>query len=141
MLIGIEGLISCRLHHRDGSAASTTAQQTHAPVPNELISMFLYLTTTGRRTGLAREIEIWFTELGGHFYIIAEHGERANWVRNIQANPHVHVRVGDRRFEGTARLVADEREPELARAVKALSDVKYGWSDGLIVEIRSDTTG
>ena len=103
--------------------------------------MFLYLTTTGRRTGLAREIEIWFTELGGHFYIIAEHGERANWVRNIQANPHVHVRVGDRRFEGTARLVVDEREPELARAVKALSDVKYGWSDGLIVEIRGDTTG
>ena len=98
--------------------------------------MFLYLTTTGRRTGIAREIEIWFTELGGHFYIIAEHGERANWVRNIGTNPRVHVRVGDRRFEGSARLVADEREPELARAVKALSDVKYGWSDGLIVEIR-----
>jgi deazaflavin-dependent oxidoreductase (nitroreductase family) len=103
--------------------------------------MFLYLTTTGHRTGVAREIEIWFTELGGHFYIIAEHGERANWVRNIQANPLVHVRVGDRRFEGTARLVADEREPELARAVKALSDAKYGWSDGLIVEIGGDTTG
>jgi hypothetical protein len=35
----------------------------------------------------------------------------------------------------------DDREPELARAVKALSDVKDGWSDGLIVEIRGDTTG
>jgi len=103
--------------------------------------MFLYLTTTGRRTGIAREIEIWFTELGGRFYIIAEHGERANWVRNILANPRVHVRVGDRRFEGTARLVADEREPELARAVKALSDAKYGWSDGLIVEITADSAG
>jgi hypothetical protein len=54
--------------------------QTRAPSANELISMFLYLTTTGRRTGVAREIEIWFTELGGHFYIIAEHGERATWV-------------------------------------------------------------
>ena len=59
--------------------------------------MFLYLTTTGRRSGIAREIEIWFTELGGHFYIIAEHGERANWLRNIRTNPRVHVRVGDRR--------------------------------------------
>jgi deazaflavin-dependent oxidoreductase (nitroreductase family) len=103
--------------------------------------MFLYLTTTGRRTGSAREIEIWFTERGGHFYIIAEHGERANWVRNIRANPRVHVRVGDRRLKGTARLVADEREPELARVVKALSDVKYGWSDGLIVEITADSAG
>lgn len=88
--------------------------------------MFLYLTTTGRRTGSAREIEIWFTERGGHFYIIAEHGERANWVRNIRANPRVHVRVGDRRFEGTARLVADEREPELARVVKAQT-VRFPW--------------
>jgi len=55
--------------------------------------MFLYLTTTGRRTGLAREIEIWFTERGRRFYLIAEHGEGANWVRNVQANPRVTVRV------------------------------------------------
>jgi len=39
--------------------------------------MFLYLTTVGRRTGLSREIEIWFTERDGRFYIIAEHRERA----------------------------------------------------------------
>jgi deazaflavin-dependent oxidoreductase (nitroreductase family) len=97
--------------------------------------MFLYLTTTGRRTGLPREIEIWFTERDGRCYLIAEHGEHANWVRNIRANPHVHVRLGDRRFEGTARIIDDDGEPELARAVKALSDAKYGWSDGLIVEI------
>jgi deazaflavin-dependent oxidoreductase (nitroreductase family) len=97
--------------------------------------MFLYLTTTGRRTGQPREIEIWFTERGGRFYIIAEHRERANWVRNIEANPRVHVRVGDRRFDATARIVDDERESELAEAVKVLSDAKYGWSNGLIVEI------
>jgi hypothetical protein len=30
--------------------------------------MYLYLTTTGRVTGQAREIEIWFTERDGHFY-------------------------------------------------------------------------
>ena len=97
--------------------------------------MFLYLTTTGRRTGLPREIEIWFTERDDRYYIIAEHVDRANWVRNICANPHVYVRVGDRRFEATARLIANEHEPQLARAVKALSDAKYGWSDGTIVEI------
>ena len=97
--------------------------------------MFLYLTTTGRRTGLPREIEIWFTERDGRFYLISEYPDRANWVRNIRANSHVHVRVGDRRFEGEARIVNDEREPDLAGVVKALSDVKYGWSDGAIVEI------
>src|SRR5262245_33735188 len=97
--------------------------------------MFLYLTTTGRRTGLPREIEIWFTERDGHYYLIAEHRERAHWVQNIQAQPHVHVRLGDERFGATARVVEDAHEPELASAVKALSDAKYSWSDGLIVEI------
>ena len=99
---------------------------------------YLYLTTTGRRTGLPREIEIWFTERDGRLYIIAEHGEHANWVRNIRANPHVRVRVGERQLNGTARLVDGEREPELAVAVKALSDAKYGWSNGWVVEISPD---
>jgi len=97
--------------------------------------MFLYLTTTGRRTGVPREIEIWFTERDGLFYVIAEHGEHANWVRNIRANPQVRVRIGDRQIAARARPVESGREPELAAAVKALSDAKYGWSDGLIVEI------
>ena len=99
--------------------------------------MFLYLMTTGRRTGLPREIEIWFTERGGNYYVIAEHRERAHWVQNIQAQPHVHVRLGDRKFDATARVVDDE--PELAAAVKALSEAKYGWSDGLVVEITPET--
>ena len=97
--------------------------------------MFLYLTTIGRRTGLPREIEIWFTERDGRFYVIAEHRQRANWVRNICADQKVDVRVGDRRFAARARVVEEDRESELAQSVKALSDAKYGWSDGLIVEI------
>jgi len=101
--------------------------------------MFLYLTTTGRRTGQPREIEIWFTERDGRYYLIAEHREQAHWVRNLQAQPTVQVRLGDRRFEATARVVEDAREPELATAVKALSDAKYKWSDGLIVELAPRT--
>ena len=97
--------------------------------------MFLYLTTTGRVSGLAREIEIWFTERDGRFYLIAENRDRTNWVRNIQAQPQVRVRVGDRQFDAAARVVDEAREPELAAAVKGLSDAKYGWSDGLVVEI------
>jgi len=97
--------------------------------------MFLYLTTTGRVTGKSREIEIWFTERNGRFYLIAEHRDRADWVRNIRARPHVKVRVGDHRFDATGRVVSDAAEPELTAAIKALSDAKYGWSDGLIVEL------
>ena len=97
--------------------------------------MFLYLTTTGRVSGQPREIEIWFTERDGRYYLIAEHRERADWVRNIQARAQVAVRVGDRQFDATGRIVREDREPELAAAVRTLSDAKYGWSDGLVVEL------
>ena len=35
----------------------------------------LYLTTIGRRTGLPREIEIWFIVYRGRFYLLAETGD------------------------------------------------------------------
>jgi deazaflavin-dependent oxidoreductase (nitroreductase family) len=96
--------------------------------------MYLYLTTTGRVTGQAREIEIWFAEHGGHFYLVAER-ERSNWVRNIRSQPQVKVRIGDAEFNAIARVVHNDREPRLAAAVKALFDAKYGWSNGFIVEL------
>ena len=97
--------------------------------------MYLYLTTTGRVTGQPREIEIWFTEHAGRFYLVAER-ESANWVRNIRSQPHVRVRAGNAVFKAIARIVRDDLEPHLGATVKALFDAKYGWSDGLIVELR-----
>jgi|SRR5581483_625719 len=102
--------------------------------------MFLYLTTIGRRSGVPREIEIWFTEREGRYYIIAEHRDRANWVRNIRADDRVRIRVGGRELAARARPVDDEREPALSAAIKSLSDAKYGWSDGLIVELTPEAT-
>jgi deazaflavin-dependent oxidoreductase (nitroreductase family) len=100
---------------------------------------FLYLTTTGRRSGRPREIEIWFTVRGGRYYVVAEHGETAQWVRNLRAEPRVRVRVGAEAFEGRARVVDPASEPELAAGVRAASERKYGWGDGLVVEVVPST--
>src|SRR2546427_8224549 len=48
---------------------------------------YLYLTTIGRVSGEPREIEIWFTEDTGRYYVIAELRERARWVQNLRADP------------------------------------------------------
>ncbi len=96
---------------------------------------FLYLTTTGRRSGLLREIEIWFTRRSGRYYVIAER-RRSQWVRNLLADPRVRVRVGRRRFTGRARVVDARAEPGLRRTVQARSREKYGWGEGLVVELR-----
>jgi len=100
-------------------------------------AQYLYLTTTGRLTGQEREIEIWFIEHDQRFYLMAEHRERAQWVRNIQVHPVVTIRVGERRLEGTARVIRDHDDPKLTSAVNALFDAKYGWSDGLVVQLEA----
>ena len=97
---------------------------------------YLYLTTRGRKTGLPREIEIWFTTHGGKYYVIAETRLRANWVQNILHEPQLAFRVGQEQFHGTGRVLDDASEPEQAQLIRSLSEQKYGWSDGLIVELR-----
>ena len=87
---------------------------------------YLYLTTRGRRTGRPREIEIWFTRRGGHYYLVAERRDRAHWVRNLMAHAEVTWRVGKRTLPARARVVDARVEPALARAVKTRSGKKYG---------------
>lgn len=96
---------------------------------------FLYLTTTGRRSGRPRQIEIWFTRHEGRYYLVAEHGRRSQWVQNLVAEPAVRVRVGARRFRAQARVVDYRAEPGLTREVRRRSEAKYGWGDGLVVEL------
>lgn len=99
---------------------------------------YLYLTTIGRRSGTPREIEIWFTRRNGCYYVIAEYAT-SHWVRNLKANSQVIVRVGGRRFPATARIVEAKAELRLHGAVQQLSREKYGWGDGLIVELKPET--
>jgi deazaflavin-dependent oxidoreductase (nitroreductase family) len=100
---------------------------------------FLYLTTRGRATGLPREIEIWFTELDGHFYVIAEFAT-SQWVQNLRVHPQAQVRVGEKTFAARARLLALKAHPQLHTAVQELSRKKYGWGDGLIVELTPENS-
>jgi deazaflavin-dependent oxidoreductase (nitroreductase family) len=101
----------------------------------------LYLTTVGRRTGLPREIEIWFIVCRERFYLFCEHGEAAGWVKNIRRDPHVSVRAGRRRFKALARVLDYDRERRLWDEVQAIADRKYGWGDGLPVEIAPTEKG
>ena len=95
----------------------------------------LYLTTIGRRTGLRRQIEIWFVVYRGRFYLFAETGEAAAWVKNIRNNPEVMVRIGERQIGATARVLDRKVDRKLWDEVAAIADRKYGWGEGLAVEI------
>jgi deazaflavin-dependent oxidoreductase (nitroreductase family) len=95
----------------------------------------LYLTTTGRRSGLPRTIEIWFTYHDGRLYLNAERRFAAQWVQNIVRQPHVGVRLKEHEFAGQARVLDPHRDGALWQTVAALSRQKYDWGEGLPVEI------
>jgi deazaflavin-dependent oxidoreductase (nitroreductase family) len=99
---------------------------------------YCYLTTTGRVSGEPREIEIWFGLRGDTIYMLSGGGDRSDWVRNLKKDPSVSVRLGERTFAGTARIVSEAGEEELARPLvhgKYASgpDHMAGWRDGALV--------
>ena len=84
---------------------------------------FCYLTTTGRVSGRAHTIEIWFALQGRTLYLLSGGGDRSDWVRNLSRDPAVTVRLGRRDaavLPGRARVVeAGSDEDELARRLVA----------------------
>jgi deazaflavin-dependent oxidoreductase (nitroreductase family) len=77
---------------------------------------FLYLTTVGRRTGQPHRIEIWFAAREGRLYLLSGGRDRADWVRNLQANPRVTVELAGESRVGVAHVVeAGSADDALAR--------------------------
>ena len=72
------------------------------------LPIVVILETRGRKSGQPRQIPVGKALDGDTLWIVAEHGERASYVRNIRADPHVRVRVGRRWRTGTAHVLADD---------------------------------
>jgi deazaflavin-dependent oxidoreductase (nitroreductase family) len=108
---------------------------TGASIQSVADQQVLHLTTIGRTTGLPREIEIWFVVSCERFYLFAETGEAAGWVKNIRRNPKVTVRITEWQIDATARVLDRQADSKLWDQVAAIADHKYGWGEGLPVEI------
>lgn len=89
---------------------------------------FCYLTTTGRRSGNPHTIEIWFGARDRTLYLLSGGGRRSDWVRNLEATPHVRVRIAGSEWAALARVVTDGDEEQLAR--RLLASKYQGWRDG-----------
>jgi deazaflavin-dependent oxidoreductase (nitroreductase family) len=66
------------------------------------------LETTGRTSGQPRRTPLGGRVVGDQFWFVSEFGEKSQYVRNIQADPRVRVRLRGRWRSGTAHLVPDD---------------------------------
>ncbi len=88
---------------------------------------YCYLTTRGRVTGDPHEIEIWFAREGDTLYLLAGGGEQSDWVRNLQRDSAVTVRIDDTTWPAHARVLQPDT-PEDQRA-RDLVHTKYVSAD------------
>jgi deazaflavin-dependent oxidoreductase (nitroreductase family) len=82
------------------------------PVPGTAV-----LETVGRRSGQPRQTPVTDGLDGDAFWIVAEHGQHAAYVRNIEAHPRVRVRVGRRWRSGSAHVLPDDDPRARLRAM------------------------
>ena len=73
------------------------------PAPGVVI-----LETTGRKSGQPRRTPVGKAIEGDTLWIVAEHGRKAGYVRNIEANPRVRVKVGRKWRDGTAKAMPED---------------------------------
>ena len=93
--------------------------------------LFCYVTTTGRRTGRPHRIEIWFAPgEASTIYVLSGGGDRADWVRNLMADPKVTVRIRAEEGDATARVIdAASDEDALARRLLLAKYQRPGQDD------------
>ncbi|MFF5534120.1 nitroreductase/quinone reductase family protein [Streptomyces cinerochromogenes] len=75
------------------------------------------LETTGRTSGLPRRTPVGGRRVGNSFWLVSEFGLRSQYVRNIQADPTVRVRIAGRWHHGTAHLLPDDDATARLRAL------------------------
>lgn len=73
-----------------------------------LLPGYAVIETRGRRTGRRRRTVVGVSRTGDNLWIVAEQGRHAGYVRNLEADPCVRVRLRGRWHSGTARVVADD---------------------------------
>jgi deazaflavin-dependent oxidoreductase (nitroreductase family) len=76
---------------------------------------YAVLETVGRKSGQPRRTPVGDGLDGDTFWIVSEHGPRAAYVRNLEANPRVRVRVRGKWRTGSAVTLPDDDPRERQR--------------------------
>lgn len=98
-----------------------------AVVWSGLVPGYALIETVGRRTGRRRRTVVGVNRARDHVWIVAEHGRHAGYVRNLEAEPRVRLRLRGRWVDGVAhvddeddaqRRLDDFRQPGHAQVVR-----------------------
>ena len=96
------------------------------------------LETIGRRSGEPRRTPVGDGLDGDTFWIVTEHGWRAAYVKNIEAEPRVRVKVGRRWRTGTAHPLPDDDARARQRTMRRVNAAMVRAMGTELLTIRID---
>jgi deazaflavin-dependent oxidoreductase (nitroreductase family) len=96
------------------------------------------LETTGRKSGQPRRTPLGGRLIGNQFWFVSEFGDRSQYVRNIQANPRVRLRLHGQWHGGTAHLMPDDDPHERLRSLPRLNSLGVRTAGTNLLTLRVD---
>ena len=117
------------------------------PVVRRLLERGLFpkshalLETTGRTSGQPRRVPLGNGLRGDKFWIVTEHGRNADYVKNIEKDPRVRVKVGRQWYGGTAHILPDDNPKQRMRMLgRPANDafVRLVGTEQLVVRVDLD---
>ena len=96
---------------------TTTLQKNVANPLMRLLPFQTLLETTGRKSGEPRRTPLDGLKDGNQFWFVSEFGDKSQYVKNIQANPQVRIRLKGTWHSGTAHLLPDDDPQERLRSL------------------------
>jgi len=107
------------------------------------------ITTTGRKTGRPRRLEIMFHNIGGRLFISGTPARRRrSWLANLDADPHMTFHLKGKvqaDLPASARIIDDDAErrkilPHVARAWRR-DDVEQMVRYSPLIEVTLEPNG
>ena len=98
------------------------------------------LETTGRKSGQPRRTAVGGKVLDNQFWMVSEHGDHSDYVRNIKADPAVRLRINGQWRNGTAQLLPDDDSIQRLRSLPRLNSgvVRAMGTDLLTIRVDLD---
>jgi deazaflavin-dependent oxidoreductase (nitroreductase family) len=113
-------------------------------VANPLMRLMPFQTlleTTGRKSGEPRRTPLDGSRVGDQFWFVSEFGDKSQYVKNIQADPRVRVRLKGKWHSGTAHLVPDDDPHERLRSLPKFNSFGVRTFGTNLLTIRVDFDG
>jgi deazaflavin-dependent oxidoreductase (nitroreductase family) len=99
---------------------------------------YAVIETTGRNSGQPRQTPVGGRLDGSTFWLVSEFGRKSNYVRNIEANPRVRLRMGNAWHEGSAVLLDDDDPRARLRRLGRLNGIMVRTVGEDLLTVRID---